>query len=49
MLDALRSQNDIGSASDDVLGPIQCRARRQVNDGDQIALVLFGMKPVGVL
>ena len=42
MLDALRSQNDIGSASDDVLGPIQCRAGRQLNDGDQIALVLFG-------
>src|SRR6516165_4702683 len=49
MLDAIRSQNDIGSASDDLLGPIQCRAGRQLNDVDQIALVLFGDEAGGRL
>ena len=42
MLDALRPQNDVDAASDDLLGPVQCRAGRQLNDVDQIALVLLG-------
>src|SRR6516162_11096214 len=42
MFDAPRSQNDVVSPADDVLGPVQRRAGRQLNDIDQVALVLFG-------
>src|SRR5215510_8353478 len=41
MLDALRSQNDVDTAPDNLLGPIQCRTGRKLNDVDEVALVLL--------
>src|SRR5262245_27991433 len=41
MLDALRSQNDIDTAPDDLVGPVQCRTGRKLNDVDEVALVLL--------
>src|SRR5260370_41773713 len=42
MLDALRPQNDVDTAPDDPLGPVQGRTGRKLNDADEVALVLLG-------
>src|SRR6516165_4847069 len=42
MLDALRPQNDVDAAPDDLLGPVQGLTRRKLNDVDEVALVLLG-------
>ena len=40
MLDACSPQNDIDTAPHDLLGPVQCRTGRKLNDVDEVALVL---------
>ena len=42
MLDALRSQNDVDAAPDELLGPVQGRTGRKLNEVDEVALVLLG-------
>ena len=42
MLDALRPQNDVDTALDDLLGAIQGRTGWKLNDVDEVALVLLG-------
>ena len=42
MLDALRPQNDVDAAPDELLGPVQGRTGRKLNDVDEVALVLLG-------
>src|ERR1700758_2816216 len=42
MLDALRPQNDVDTALDDLFSPVQGGAGRQLNNVDQVALVLLG-------
>ena len=42
MLDAPRLQNDVDTASDDVLGPLQCRPGRELNHVDEVTLILLG-------
>src|SRR5262249_53635392 len=41
MLDALRPQNDVDTALDDLLSPVQGGAGRKLNNVDQVALVLL--------
>ena len=41
MLDAIRPENDVGGAPDHLLGAVQRRAGRKLNDIDEIALVLL--------
>src|SRR5262245_15244983 len=42
MLDALRSQNDVDAAPDDLLRPVQRRTGRKLNEVNEVALVLLG-------
>jgi hypothetical protein len=42
MLDALRPQNNVDTALDDLLGVIQGRTGRKLNDVDEVALGLLG-------
>src|SRR3954453_1984607 len=41
MLDALRWQNDVDAALDDLLRPVQRRTGRKLNEVDEVALVLL--------
>ena len=45
MLDARRRQDDLDRLLDHRFGPLEGRARRQLDHGDQIALVLFRNEP----
>jgi len=42
MLNAFRPQDDIDAAPEDLLGPVQRRTGRQLNDIDEVALILLG-------
>jgi hypothetical protein len=42
MLNAFRPQDDIDGATEDLLGPVQRRTGRQLNDIDEVALILLG-------
>ena len=42
MLDTLSTENDVDAAPDDLLGPVQGRTGRKLNEVDEVALVLLG-------